>query len=330
MSTFSRYLRHAVSAVMFVAITALIVNAVKQGKIGVTQACVAYIVTGACWLVGWLLRRIILKNRSLVLFPDRTITDLPPDKDGKTLIVEYPGLGIKRRRIIADFEDKTIRFENCHTPRRFVATASREFTCPLTDILDAYEQTIESTAQLTIVTAHGKALVPESATDYQDLRQLVARVSELTPPGPITENPATVYVCGASAMGGIVIGWMITPARASDAALTGCVVGGAVVGPLLAMLLLRVLGSAARSPLLLPALGGVIGGIFGLSLFLLNWNPRNWALQPLASAIGKPMLVGLVLGYVFQRTTRSGSTMLGKPTVPREKLQQTELDRSHD
>jgi hypothetical protein len=299
MSTFSRYLGYTVSAVMFVFITAGVVMGVKQGKIGVTQACVAYIVAGSCWLVGWLLRRISLKNRSLVLFPDKTITDLPPDTDGKMLVVEYPGLYIKRRRIIADFAGKTIRFENCHTPRRFLATASREFTCPMTDILDAYDQTIESSTQLTIVTANGKAVVPESATNYQDLRQLVARISELTPSGPITESPATVYVCGASAMGGIVIGWMITPTKASDAVLIGCVLGGAVVGPLLAMLILRVLGSAAHSPLLLPAVGGVIGGIFGLSLLFLNANPGNWALQPMAFAIGKPMLVGLVLGYLF-------------------------------
>jgi hypothetical protein len=162
-----------------------------------------------------------------------------------------------------------------------------------------FEQTIESSTQLTMVTAHGKALVPESATNYQDLRQVVARISELTPSGPITDNPATVYVYAASAMGGIVIGWMITPMKASDTVLIGCVLGGAVVGPLLAMLILRVLGSAAHSPLLLPAVGGVIGGIFGLSLLFLNTNPGNLALQPMAFAIGKPMLVGLVLGYLF-------------------------------
>jgi hypothetical protein len=111
---------------MFVFITAGVVMGVNQGKIGLTQACVACIVAGSCWLLGWLLRRISLKNRSLALYPDVPAADPPIGTDGTTLVVEYPGLGIKRRRIIAEFAGKTIRFENCHTPRRFLAATSRE------------------------------------------------------------------------------------------------------------------------------------------------------------------------------------------------------------
>jgi hypothetical protein len=196
----------------------------------------------------------------------------------------------------------------------------------MTDILDAYEQTIESSTQLKIVTAHGKALVPESATNFQDLRRLAACVSELTPSGPVTDSPATMYIYVAGVLGGIVIGWMITPMKASDTVLIGCVFGGAVVGPLLAMLILRVLGSAAHSPLLLPAVGGVVGSIFGLSLLFLKTNPGNWALQPMAFAIGTPMLVGLVSGYLFQRATRKGPAILGKSTSSQEDGKPTRLD----
>ena len=55
MSTYSRYFRYTVSAVVFVFITAAVVMSVNQGKIGIVQARVAYIVAGSCWLLGWLL-----------------------------------------------------------------------------------------------------------------------------------------------------------------------------------------------------------------------------------------------------------------------------------
>jgi hypothetical protein len=71
MAPFSHCLGYTASAVMLVFITALTLIGVNQGKIEVTQACVAYIIVGFCGLLGWLLRRISLKNRSLVLFSDK-------------------------------------------------------------------------------------------------------------------------------------------------------------------------------------------------------------------------------------------------------------------
>lgn len=99
----------------------------------------------------------------------------------------------KQRRIVVDLSREEVLFENCHTQRKFLAMREAEFVCPLTDIRDVYEYSElgkrnKLRGYLTVVTTDGKVVIPAYASNYQELRDFLTPLADLTPAGPAEDG----------------------------------------------------------------------------------------------------------------------------------------------
>ena len=164
-----------------------------------------------------------------------------PSDPPKNVVCEFRWLFGKTRRVTIDYENKTVCFENCHTPRKFLATAESTFTCPINEILEHHETESKNHRKtLLIVTSRGRAAVPSWATNYRQLRDLLPGICGLTPGGAAIEHPEMIQVC-------------------MFGALAGC-----AVGPLLAGLLLAFCAPKYTMPVELLALLMFLGAITGV------------------------------------------------------------------
>lgn len=153
-------------------------------------------------------------------------TSLLPDRSDDALICRFTWFGSRVRLAMADFGKKQIYFRNCHTPRKFLAVAQDEFSCSFAELVAVYRYQFRGDS-LTIVTTQGKALVPSTATDYE---QLCARLPSCVPPNPPvvdTENPLVGIVYVAGALVGLFLGLVITPQNASAGLTALCMAAGA-------------------------------------------------------------------------------------------------------
>jgi hypothetical protein len=73
--------------------------------------------------------------------------------------------GLKAVSIAVDSDAAVIHFENCHVPRRFLATAQTWYSCPIGDVRGVHRFGYSRGESLTIVTATGKAVIPAAATN---------------------------------------------------------------------------------------------------------------------------------------------------------------------
>lgn len=180
---------------------------------------------------------------------------------------EYRGVFGKTTRVIADLAENTVRFENCHTPRKFLATCEREFVCPMDDIREVHEFTSKGHATLTIVTTHGKAHIPGNASNYQQLQGLLSGISNLTPSGPAVDHPmmGLVYIVGATVglFTGVACWATMAPSSSSAGLLMVLMFVGAAIGVAFIALIVsasdRFLGIRLVVPIGLGCMGGTIG-----------------------------------------------------------------------
>ncbi|MEE2685998.1 MAG: hypothetical protein VYB09_06785 [Planctomycetota bacterium] len=106
-------------------------------------------------------------------------------------------------RVTVDLQEKSVHFQNCHTPEKPLATAEAEFSCELVDILDIHEYSYPGSETLTIVTSTGTAVVPVGATGFDEMKELLTSVAKITPAGRAVNSPVMIWVYGLGALLGL-------------------------------------------------------------------------------------------------------------------------------
>jgi hypothetical protein len=219
---------------------------------------------------------------------------LPPE----AIVCRFPSL-TKVASIIIDPRAGTIAFENCHVPRRFLATSQEWFRCPISEVKGVHSFRYRGES-LTIVTAGGKACVGSLATNYEQLRDWLEEAVPTAAPGFATDHPATGMVHVGGGFAGIFAGWYLTPSTASNEALGLFLLAGAVLGVFASHLLVSLADRARGINLARPLGYGVIGAkniVMPLSGLFLLWSLRSewnvwWAVAPVAVGFLAGALIG--------------------------------------
>ena len=215
-----------------------------------------------------------------------------PEMSPDSLVCRFPSLGGGVRTVIIDFARQVVHFRGCHTPRRFLAVADREWCCPFADLVAA-ERYRHKGDSLKISTTTGKAFVPSSATNYE---RLCERIAGCVPAGRTpndTEHPLMGLVYAAGMLGGAFIPLSMVPRNAPVGTVAMCMALGAAAGMFVAhgfvVLAGRILSRSVAMPLGMGVLGAGCGLACGNALGPANqWNP--WFLV-------MPVLIGGVAGF---------------------------------
>lgn len=162
------------------------------------------------------------------------------------LVCQGIGWSGKPVAVIVDRVAGLIHFQNCHSPQSFWAISSAKwFSCPTSDLVSTRYWDPRGKF-LMIVTKKGEARIASTATNY-DL--MCKTLNEVTPepsqPLSATHPLVTMQVLPwllFTTIGGLFLGWALTPLRASNSALLVRLLIGTVTGaalPFLAALLMR-------------------------------------------------------------------------------------------
>lgn len=117
--------------------------------------------------------------------------------------------GRQKWRVIAvDLTAKRIHFKDCFVPNRFLGgwAFSSYVSCSLDEVLSVpYDPNFEHPGgSMHIITKSGKAVLPDDATNYGRLRELLKDVSKHTPSAAPVDSPYLYYWIGAGALVGIL------------------------------------------------------------------------------------------------------------------------------
>ncbi len=186
------------------------------------------------------------------------VTERVRECDWETLGPEAPKVSLDalvcqgigwRGKPVAVIVDRTaglIHFQNCHSPQSFWAiSAARWFSCPTSELVSTRYWDPRG-KHLMIVTQKGEASITSNTTNY-DL--MCKTLNEVTPepsqPLSVTHPLVTMQVLpwlSFTTIGGLFLGWALTPLRASNSALLVRLLIGTAVGaalPFVAALLMR-------------------------------------------------------------------------------------------
>jgi hypothetical protein len=212
--------------------------------------------------------------------------------------------------IIIDPRAGTIAFENCHVPRRFLATTQERFRCPISEVKAVHSFRYRGES-LTIVTVEGKACVWSVATNYVQLRDWLRVAVPTASPGFATDHPAMGMVHVGGCIAGIFAVWYLTPSRASNEALGLFLLAGAVLGVFAGHSLVSLADRALGINLARPLGYGVIGATYSMALsgLLMLWSEWNlwWMVAPVA--------VGFLAGALIGTLKRPRRRVVAQPTA---------------
>ncbi len=200
-------------------------------------------------------------------------------------------------RVVVDLVSSEIHFEHCHTPRRFLARCEPVFTCPVSDVLSVHELSGTNRTELTVVTAHGTAQIPSTATHYAELHELLSEIAARTPDPPQTSHPMMVFVWLFGVLLGLcaaVVVWAkVLPSSSGGVALLLFMIIGALLGVgflhLTIFLADRLRGICLVVPISTAVLGAALGA--AVAVWLQKGYPRILAVI-IGLAIGA--LVGII------------------------------------
>ena len=142
--------------------------------------------------------------------------------------------------VIVDRAAGLIHFQNCYRPRWSMAIWPQSwFSCPLTDLRYARHFCHKGNCALNISITTGVAVISAGASNYGVLRETLAT---LLPPvhGLIRDGDDVAGMAGLGAFGGLVAGFFLAlrlPPSASGAIFGFVILGGMIVGVVLAVLL---------------------------------------------------------------------------------------------
>lgn len=203
--------------------------------------------------------------------------------------------------VFVDPEQSQIHFQNCHVPRKLVASAQPWFSCPISDLKGAHVFRYRSES-LTIVTATGKALIPAGGANYAQLRQTMEDLVPATQPGFSTDHPMMGMVYLAGALAGIFAGVLLTPNNANDSTMGLFVLAGAFTGVISIHLLVLVADRKWKIGLAQPIGFGMLGSWIGLTVHRFVQPQVGWSIGSVFMIAG--FLLGAVLGILKQTRQR--------------------------
>ncbi len=145
-----------------------------------------------------------------------------------SLVCRYAGWMGKPMSVIVDRATGMVHFQNCLRLRKFWAISSETwFSCPVSELIAAHDFTHKGHRSLTIVTRSGTARISSDASNFESLSQTLPA---LIPDGGrafSTEHPAFGILLAFGAIGGFVLGFVLTPRGASDTTLWLMMMGSA-------------------------------------------------------------------------------------------------------
>lgn len=148
----------------------------------------------------------------------------------------------------------------------------------MTDILDAHESTggNSSTAGLSIITTHGKAMVPRrNSQHYKELRNFLWKLSKQTPAAPATGHPVIGIAILLAAVAGLFAGFQLVPNGAGEGTEVFYCVGGCILDGLAGLLLVVGTDKLFKIRNYLVPLGVVVVlGITGAVIFYFELRGR--------------------------------------------------------
>lgn len=220
--------------------------------------------------------------------------------------------GVKSASVSLDVDSGLIHFRDCHVPRRFLASAQPWFSCTLTDVKGVHVFRYRGES-LTIVTAGGKALIPATATNYTELREMLDELVPFSQPGFSTDHPMMGMVYLAGALMGIFLGAFLTPRNSSDSTMGLFVLAGAVLGVVASYLLVFAGDRCLKTGLAQPIGFGMAGVCFGVALSSLLGRFIGWSSVPMIALV----LVCGALGFVFGVRRQSREEIPSTRSSPR-------------
>lgn len=250
--------------------------------------------------VGGILLSVAWKNRSRSDIAEELDAESPAHPEIADDCVTYLySTGLQPAAVYLDIEGNQIHFRNCLVPRRFLASAEEWSSCEITQLLAVYRFRYRGET-LTIVTEHGKAVIPSGGEGYAELRDALMSTAPENDPRGSRDHPlvSTVYLGGILAGG--VCGVLTTPQRAGGDTLGLFVLLGAIVG---AVATFGVVQYAAQRKIdvVRPAGFGVFGCLIGIFLASTVLNPvfqQNGT--AVAVFLAFTALVGVIAGVVTQ------------------------------
>jgi len=240
----------------------------------------------------------------------------PSEQDREHLVVaERVGLTGEMHRVMVDPHKGRIYFENEHTPRLFLARAQKYFECSIGDVLCAKDVKDRSGWYFLILTSTGKSSF-SSFNGYNNVRDALRRLGVPPVGGPELESGRTMLLGTLYALFGGVVAASTTSVGMSDFAFYGRILGGAVLGVGLLLLVIwagqKLLGlrlTLAMTGLLLGGVGtGFLGWFLGYVLdktfigdFLrvMLGNDAPWFVWVGAAILGAAG--GIRIGMLIQR-----------------------------
>lgn len=209
--------------------------------------------------------------------------------------------GLRTGTVVIEPDAAVIHFDHCHVPNRFLAVAQRTFRCSLSEIKDFYCYQAGG-ASLTIRTATGRAIIPEHATNYDQLVEFLQRTIPARPIVLGADHPLMGYVYLVGALTGLFSGVYFTPRDASNSVLGVFVIVGAFLGILLSWLFVYLIHRYLKIEIARLIGYGVVGLIGGLTLALLIAPFLEWSPVPLVALATAGAILGVFWG---SRSTRS-------------------------
>lgn len=220
--------------------------------------------------------------------PDRP--DVSPDA-----IPYLCSVGNRSAEVLVDVEDGRVHFRNCHVPRGFLTSVQPWFDCPSKELKGIHSFTHRGVTTLTIVTGHGKAVIPVAGAGYSELHEVLKQLVPHTSPGFSTDHPLIGMVYLAGALLGLFAGVFLTPEQADDTTLGLFVIAGSILGVAGSHLLVwagdRVFNTGLVQPLGYGMFGAVLGTAFGSAI----GRVVGWKLPPALT----PIVLGFVIGAGF-------------------------------
>lgn len=220
--------------------------------------------------------------------------------DGSTIaanaIVCPFSTGLKSASITIDPDAAMIYFENCFVPRRFLASAQKLFSCPVSDVRGVHQLRLQREESLTIITTTGTAVIPATATNYFRMFAFLKEAVPVSQPGFSTDHPLMGIVYGAGAMIGLLGGALLTPRNANDGTLAAFVFCGSVIGVASSYLAVR-LGDLWLKTNLAKILGyAAIGAGIGMAVTIMVGPIIGFGILPISILILSGGVIGMFVG----------------------------------
>jgi hypothetical protein len=193
----------------------------------------------------------------------------PSEQDREHLVVaERVGLTGEMHRVMVDPHKGRIYFENEHTPRLFLARAQKHFECSIGDVLCAKEVKGKGSFLL-ILTSTGKVTF-SSLNGYDNVRGALRRLGVPPIGGPELDSGRTIILGQFYGLFGGAVAASTTSIGMSDFDFYGRILGGAVLGVGLLLLVIwagqKLLGLRLTLAMTGLLLGGVGIGFLGYVL----------------------------------------------------------------